>query len=61
VIEKLDHDGFLLPDQKSFSLLLRMYGKACQVCCLDVKKFKDVKSACEYKIVAISFLASFCR
>ncbi|KAG0608479.1 hypothetical protein M758_8G108900 [Ceratodon purpureus] len=30
VMEKLDYEGFLLPDQKSFSLLLRMYGKVCQ-------------------------------
>ena len=40
-MEKLDYEGFLLPDQKSFSLLLRMYGKVCQVCSLPTGKVKD--------------------
>ena len=44
-MERLDHEGFLLPDQKSFSLLLRIYGKACQVCCLFTEKVKDVGDA----------------
>lgn len=36
-MKKLDHDGFLLPDPLSFSLLLSMYGKACQVSCPHTK------------------------
>ncbi|KAH8935189.1 hypothetical protein BDL97_17G016600 [Sphagnum fallax] len=30
VMENLDHDGFSLPDQKGFLLLLTVYNKACQ-------------------------------
>jgi hypothetical protein len=30
-MENLDHEGFSLPDQKAFSLLLTIYYKACQV------------------------------
>lgn len=30
-MENLDHDGFSLPDQKGFLLLLTVYNKACQV------------------------------
>ncbi|CAM6014740.1 unnamed protein product [Sphagnum balticum] len=30
VMENLDHEGFSLPDQKAFSLLLTIYYKACQ-------------------------------
>jgi hypothetical protein len=29
-MENLDHDGFSLPDQKGFLLLLTVYNKACQ-------------------------------
>ncbi|BBN05282.1 CCR4-NOT transcription complex subunit 1 [Marchantia polymorpha subsp. ruderalis] len=30
VIENLDYEGFFLPDQKAFSLLMTIYSKACQ-------------------------------
>lgn len=32
VMENLDHEGFNVPDEASFSLLMSIYRKACQVC-----------------------------
>lgn len=32
VMENLDHEGFNIPDEASFSLLMSIYRKACQVC-----------------------------
>ena len=31
VVDHFDHEGFYLPDQKSFNTLLGIYGMACKV------------------------------
>lgn len=38
VVENLDHEGFNIPDEAAFSLLMSIYNKACPVC-LNSKKF----------------------
>lgn len=30
VMEKLDHEGFIIPDETTFSLLISIYGRSCQ-------------------------------
>lgn len=46
VMENLDHEGFNVPDEKSFYLLMSIYTKACEVF-INFKHFNvDLKANC---------------
>jgi hypothetical protein len=44
-VDNFDHEGFYLPDQKSFNTLLGIYGMACKVhfFCEEISQLLYVK------------------
>ncbi|KAH7284495.1 hypothetical protein KP509_34G056500 [Ceratopteris richardii] len=68
VVDNFDHEGFYLPDQKSFNVLLGIYGMACKdpfpiekICAGLWKNTEGQISFLKYAVLASSDILQFAR